>query len=342
MSFRSAISSAFKGFFQNLGSGGPTPFGGAANGVRTNVMFMPMKSLQEMRPYERLEAIKNSRFILNRLGVGRALIEGSTRYSIGDGVVAYSATGDQEYDDAADKFVDAFMESRDLDVRGELNGYEMQETLCPAMMTDGDAGAAKILLRDGNGLIIGDPQVQLFTSDQIANGGPAVSGENWQQGILRDSVGKAQKFRVIKDQSLLAPGSRAYWDYMASDFMHIIDPKRINFGRGIPWLHHGNESCVTMLDLRELELKAAYVNSYFSGIISTPSGEVPDGMESVIAQRRRQKLAEKKDGTLETVEDIRKYADFIGGAGMLVLKDGETWNPLKNERPSVTFTGFMD
>lgn len=326
----------------------PTPFGtGARTG--TNVTFS-LKQLHEMTPYDRAQAMKDSNFVCNRLGLGRALIEGCTRYSLGDGLIPYASTGDQAFDDSCNKQCDAVFESADFDVTGEHDFYGLQSVAVPAMMIKGDCGAAKILQRDASGAIRGGPQIQLFQSDQIGNGlnfafGPSSLTQDWREGIQYDAVGRRIRYRVLKQHNAftLAPGAARFFEYSARDFMLVLDPKRINLGRGMPWLHHGSGSAMRMIDLVELESKVALLNSFFGAVIETPTGELPEGFEFELA-RRKQKTGstDKTDPDDVSKEGTRHYAEFFGGAAMPVLKEGEKLTFIENTRPSVTFTGFID
>lgn len=336
-----------------------TPWGTGFTGRGTDPGGMPSRSLQDMKPIDRKISITRSRFIVNRTGLGRAMVEGSGRYAINEGLVAYAASGDQEFDDSCNRVCDAIFEASEedtrIDVTGALNWYEQQEVVAPQMMMDGDVGAAKILRRDMSGQVVDSPKIQLFATDQIAdnnygNGYSVVpQKEGWSEGVLRDEYGKALKYRI---QLASAPGyprdgfyglaTNNHFDFDARDFMLVLDPKRIGIGRGLPWTHHGQSSAITMMDLKTLEESAAYLNAFFGAVITTPDGEIPEGFEREVFKNRATKTDEKKtSGTVEK-EIMRKYANFMGGALIPVLKEGEKLDMVKSERPSLTFTGFMD
>ena len=334
-----------------------TPWGtGAGRGTDPT---MPIRSLQDMKPVERRTSITRSRFIANRLGLGRAMIEGSTRYAINEGIIGFASTGDKEFDDSCNRVCDEIFEGTEensCDVAGALNYYEMQEVICPAMMTDGDCGIAKVLTRDGNGRIpiTSRPQFQLFATEQISDGYaysyPTMSstGPQWREGVLRDEYGRVLKYRVEQEsapgypQSPLVWRTNAFTEFDARDFMLVLDPKRIGLGRGIPWTHHAQESSITMMDLKKLEESAAYLNAFFGAVITTPDGEVPEGFEAEVFRNRNNKTSQKRSSGQADTEVMRKYANFMGGALIPVLKEGEKLEMVKSERPSLTFTGFMD
>lgn len=325
-----------------------TPWGTGVSGRGTEVQST-LPRLHDMTPVDRRTSIQRSRFIANRLGLGRALVEGCTRYAVGGGIIPYAATGDTEYDDSCNRFCDAIFESPNFDVRGDLPFYEMQEVVCPAMMTDGDCGASKVLQRDQRGRVLTQPQLQLFTTEQVGNVGLSNGFDGWWEGVKRDTFGRAISYRVLQEalpgQSRGWNAATSYADIPAQDFMLVLDPKRIGISRGIPWTHHGQTSAITMMDLKTLEESAAYLNAFFGAVITTPNGEMPDGFEAEVFRRRFTKTDENKSDAAESTnstELYRKYMNFMGGALIPVMKEGEKLEMVKSERPSLTFTGFMD
>jgi capsid protein len=353
--FRAPVNSA--GLTSDANTPQITPWGTGAG--RGSDPTMPVRSLQDMRPIERRTSITRSRFIANRLGLGRAMIEGSTRYAINEGIIGFASTGDKEFDDSCNRVCDEIFEGteeKSCDVAGNLNWYEQQEVICPAMMTDGDCGIAKVLTRDANGRIpiTSRPQFQLFATEQISDGSayafPAMNatGPQWREGVLRDEYGRVLKYRVEQETAPGYPTSPLGWrnnaftEFDARDFMLVLDPKRIGLGRGIPWTHHAQESSITMMDLKKLEESAAYLNAFFGAVITTPDGEVPEGFEAEVFKNRNTKTTQKRTSGEAETEVMRKYANFMGGALIPVLKEGEKLEMVKSERPSLTFTGFMD
>jgi capsid protein len=341
-------------------TGGATPWGTSPTGRGTDAGSFNVRRLQDMLPAERRTTIARSRFIRNRTGLGKAMIEGCGRYAINEGVCGYAATGDTEYDDACNRLCDAIFEAEDdaerFDFAGVHNWYGCQQVIAPGMMTDGDVGVAKILERDGNGRPLGTPKIQIFATEQITDGlsdgsfgafGSFGAASGWREGVLRDRFGRVEKYRVQQEDGPgypAAPGvaGLSFVDFSPRDFFLTYDPSRIGMGRGLPWTHHGQDSAVSMMDLTHLEKSAAYLNSFFGAVITTPHGEIPEGFEGEIFTKKFSRTNEKRDGSTASADLTRKYANFMGGALLPVLKEGEKLEMVKNERPSLTFTGFMD
>lgn len=330
----------------------PTPFGtGARTG--TNATFS-LRQLNEMTPYDRQQAMRDSSFVFNRLGLGRSIVKSCKRYAIDGGLIPYSVSGDQAYDDSCNKFCDGIFESNKFDVTGEHDFYGLQQIGATAVMVKGDCGVAKVLRRDPKtGAIIGGPQLQMFQSEQIGNGSmwghqpTDAYGFTWREGVQYDTLNQRTRFRVLKEPSLPMPGyaslSNRWFEYKARDFMLWLDAERIDQGRGHPWLQTGIGSAMRIIDLVELESKVALLNSYFGAYIKTPTGELPEGFEREVPRRKTKAgTTDTSDADNTTKSGTRHYAEFFGGAAIPVLAENEDMGFFKHERPSLTFTGFID
>ncbi len=323
-----------------------TPFATGGNGITSNATFSP-RQLHQMKPYDRMTAITNSRYLDNTLGISGALNDNSVSYAIGSGVNRYSATGDPDFDQSADMLIKTIFEEVTFDIAEEQCMYELQQVALRGMIVDGDCGAAQILGRDGNGRIIGAPQVQLFTSDQIGHYTGWASMENpatgWQEGIQRNAVGKALRYRVMKSDSRFAnPTTFDYWDYSAKDFILLINRKRIQLSRGIPYCHRSQRTGASMMNLGALEEANAHINALFAAIITTPTGETPEALESFIMDSYASGTTEKPDGTTEQKAVLHKYVELMGGAKVPVFPEGTKLEAYTSNRPSSVFTGHMD
>ena len=325
-------------------TGSPTPFGTGWNGMQTNAAWMPLNRLQTMLPMERRSTLASSRYLDNNFALVGALNDNSVIYSIGDGIMSHAATDDPDYDSACDGFVAQYFESPDFDIAGEQTMPELTQVLCRGMIVDGDSGAAKILMRDADGLPVGDPQIQLFTSDQIGDGDGKnlMPGERMLQGVGRTMVGRATRYRVLKDSA--APGVQGYWDYRPQDFMLILDRKRIQQNRGMPWCHRATKNGFSMMDLSSLEEAAAYVNALFAAIITTPDGETPEALESFLVQKMsgNAALTEKTEGTPVQKKFVQRFVEIFGGGKIPVFPQGTKLEAYQSARPSTVFHGFTD
>ena len=324
----------------------PTPFGTGNSGTRSSASQWPLKDLRQAKPLDRRESQKTSRWLRNRLGLAKALFEGTARHAIGEGISPSLDSGDREYDKAMDDLFESTANRKTFDIREDQTFYRMQGLLLQDMLCDGDAGAGKVRGEDNR------PCLQLFPAEAIDNVGTEPASEGWREGIQRNLEEKALRYRILQEplQGLwggagagLGWGARQHHDYDADEFLHVAHFDRVGINRPMPWLNHGHGSCITMLDLRELEMKVAILNSYFAGAITTPDGDPPDAIVQGVVNRRSQKTNQKKDGAAEVVDTTRTYAEFFGGAALPVLREGEKIEFFRNDRQYSAFTGgFME
>lgn len=330
---------------QNHGNDRTTPFGTGNNGMQTNAAYMPLNRLETMLPFERRNALASSRFLDNNLALVGALNDSTVQFAIGDGIVSHAATDDPDYDDAADAFINQYFESVEFDITGEQTMAELTPVVVRAMVVDGDSGAANILMRDAKGMPIGDPQIQLFRSDQIGDGDGKnlFAGEKLLQGIARNSVGRATRYRVLKDASIVSPGSPAYWDYRPQDFSLIIDRKRIQQNRGMPWCHRATKNGFSMMDISTLVEMSEYVNALFAAIITTPDGETPEAFERFLVSKGSPTVTtEDANGTPKAKAFAQKFVEIFGGAKVPVFPQGTKLEAYQSNRNTAAFSGLMD
>jgi len=321
-----------------------TPFGTGGNGITTNAAFSP-RQLHQMKPYERMEGMKISRWLDNNLPLVGAINDNSVSYAIGNGVDSYAATGDPDYDQSSDKFIKAIFSDPAFDIAEEQSMDEMAGVAARGMIVDGDCGAARILPRDKTGKIIGAPQIQLFTSDQIGNGGSFSFGastmEGWQEGVQRNLVGRAINYRVLKGDSRFLSTNQGTWDYQARDFNLLLDRKRIQLSRGIPWCHRANRSAQSMLNLGALAEAREHINALFAAIITTPTGETPESLENLVMDVYGSGTTQNADGTTETKAVLQRYVELMGGAKVPVFEQGTKLEAFTSTANSHIFEGAM-
>lgn len=322
-----------------------TTFGNPTSGFRSGATYKPMRELRDAKPLERREAIKTSRTLRAKLGIIKALFENTSRYALGRGLMPTSSCADTEWAKMADEIFAMKTGTKEFDVREELTFAQMQKLLLPDIMCDGDAGAAPV--RDERG----QPRIQLFPSEAIGDvyGSSYFSNrDGWRDGILRNAEGRPIAYRILKEQTIGRTGGQPYFDYPARTadgargFYHIGRTDRINANRPLPWLHHGDQSAINILDLNALEMAAAKLNSYFAASITTKNGEPPSSMQDMLSHEVKTIQSVDAAGTATTEQKEQKLINLFGAAALVPLAEDEEMNFFKNERPSTTFTGFID
>ena len=326
----------------NVSTSDSNTFGNASTGYRSR-SSATMTNLRDAQPIERKDAVRNSRFLRAKLGFFRALYDNTARYALGRGLMPSSTCKDREWAERADELFMEWASRKSYDVRQGMTFFEAQKVILPDVMCDGDAGAVPV--RDAQG----NPQVQHFPSDVIADLGGASIFDNgrgrWRDGILRNGVGAPLAYRIIRDpvERMRDPGARAYWDYPASAFWHIGRNGRLNENRPLPWLHHGAQSGLNLLDINVLEMQVQKINSYFTGAVKTVSGEVPMGISQMLVHES-QSIAngQTPEGNPATKEVERSFLDLHGAGGILELQPGEEFQFFTNGRNAANFKELIE
>lgn len=315
------------------------PFSPPPSGYNSGVTFSPLKDYREIRPTDRRDAVKVSRYLRAKLGLVKALFENTARYSLGRGLVPSSSCVDEEWARRADEYFQAVTNTKRFDVREDLTFYGMQRLVLPDVMCDGDCGVAKVRGDDGQ------PQLQLFPTEAIGNAlGEAIYDTmgTWRDGILRNAAGKAIRFRVLKEERPgMRGGPRKYYDYQSKDFLHVGRTDRINVNRPMPWLYHGDGCALQILDLNTLEMETRKLQAFFAGALETESGSAPASMEDFITREMETVSNTSADGTASTKSVDRSFVNLHGAANLITLAKGEKANFFKDGRDASTFTEFV-
>lgn len=299
-------------------------FAGASDGgTRTSVAFFPLHYDRELTAGERRTLIRKSRFLRNNLGLTRRFFGAIPALAVGRGMVASAATQDTGWNAIADRYFDRWAASRWIDVTARHNFYTAQPFLLGEMMCDGEAFALKVRATSGF------QQLQFFKSHQI--GDPlGMPGDGFLDGVRSDSLGKALGYRVLQNPT--AAGAVWSRDFSSEDMLHLFNPERINQNRGLPWMYHGMNSCIDILDLVALEKAAVKVHSYFAAAIKRPQGPTRRGAGSDLIPQTDANGAPTS----------RAYEQFLGGGAIPVLESGEEFQFFTSDRPAITFAGFID
>lgn len=323
-------------------------FGNPAGSFRTPMPTGSLKSYRVPKPRERKEGIRNSRFCRAQLGIIKALFEHTTRYAVGNGLAPTSLCEDAEWRPRADAYFHSLSSSKRFDIRGDCDFPQMQKMVLPDVMCDGDAGAIPVRDKQAN------PRLQFFPTEAIGDcfGSSEFDGMGfWNEGIMRSEVGERIAYRILTDHQ---PGSRvalrAYTDYPAESFFHIGKVDRINGNRPLPWLYHGDQAAINILDLNQLEMAATRLNSYFAAAIKTRGGDMPDVFKGMSAAELG--LDDEEAGTSTANPDApnpdlvaraeKRIVDLFGQAAIIPLEDGQEFQFFKDGRNTSTVTDFIN
>ncbi len=321
-------------------------FGNPAGPFRDRYPTGSLKSYRIPKPRARKESIRNSRFCRAQLGIVKALFEQTARYALGNGLVPTSTCEDPEWRPRADAYFAAVAGSKNFDIRGDCNFAQMQKMLLPDVMCDGDAGAIPVRDRMRN------PRLQFFPTEAIGDH-PGVSRFDgmgtWEEGIMRSDVGERIAYRILSDCKPATRGSRqAFTDYDAASFFHIGRVDRINGNRPMPWLYHGDQSAINILDLNQLEMAATRLNSYFAAAVKSRSGDLPDAFRGMTNAEAGvdDVVVEGEEPLSEDAARVRaaekRIIDLYGQAALIPLADGEELQFFSNNRNAMSVVEFIN
>lgn len=316
---------------KNLAVGEPY----AITPVTSQATLNPRRDVLRRTTLNRPRAVENSRFFREKLGIFKALYENTSRYVLGRGLMPTSLCRDEEWASMANDHFSAWAGEKTFDYREEMTFAQLQKVVLPDVMTDGDCGAVPVIGQRGM------PCIQMFPTDAIGSvpGQSIFDGRGtWDEGVLRYEGGPAIAYRVIKSRTWKSPtGTAGYFDYAADRFFHVGRVDRINSNRPMPWLYHGEDCGLNIIDVKALELAARKLNSYFAATLHTASGEMPDSMADVVEAQK------KNYGTTTDPKELEStIANLIGAAAVVPLKEDEELKMLGNGRDSMSTIEFLN
>ena len=74
------------------------------SGTRTTTAGMPWDSRREITRYTRLRLLQNARWLYNNMGLIKRFVQGTTRYSVGQGIMPIPATDNIQFNTYLDEY----------------------------------------------------------------------------------------------------------------------------------------------------------------------------------------------------------------------------------------------
>jgi capsid protein len=170
----------------------------------------------------------------------------------------------------------------------------------------------------------GRPVIQLIESHRVSGG----NNDGTVDGIRFDGYGRPVSYSVKQDDG-------TFIELPAYSVLHIFDPERASSARGVPSLAHSINHIRDEMELLALEKHALKVHADKSFAITTQNGEIDsnDGFGGLDIDSGKAEDNPHSDPTA-----LQK----IVGGKWVALKPGEELKPFESNRPSPTFTGFLD
>ena len=167
----------------------------------------------------------------------------------------------------------------------------------------------------------GEPRLQLIEAHRIGDG---IGSVETIDGIGLDAFGAPIFYRVIEDGG--EPN-----DLPATDVLHIHEPESAGGVRAHPTIQHSINHILDEIELLALEKHAVKDNADVSRILKTARGELDDNGDFVVGGT----------GAAGEPSDPASLQKIVGGK-LVALKPDESLDSFQSNRPSPTFTGFLE
>jgi capsid protein len=278
---------------------------------RTALYAPPVQDQRrDLSPRDRIEMMRRLRWGDRNSGMVRQILGDLVQYSIGDGI------RHQSHAKNAKLYEDYFTEwCKKCDITNRFNFWQVQSILLRSAARDGDSFAIKT--RNA-----GDkPKLQLVEAHRVGNPlPPEKEPDGMFDGIRFGAYGELVGYNVYKSDGM----SR---EIIAPAVMHIIDHEYASGARGVPVLQHSWNDVQDEMELLAIEKTAAKTSAQISLVINKTGGTIDDNMASELG------------ATAPT-----NYGDVAAsmGGNILALDVGESVQSVQSNRPSPTFTGFLE
>jgi capsid protein len=273
----------------------------------------PTDARQELTPSVRTELVRKSRYLHKNSGFVRELVANMAIYSTGDGIRVQAQSADPEWNRLAETYF-AMWSSR-CEVTRRFSFEECQALVCRGMDIDGEYFVHKTRDRAG------EPRIQLIESHRI---GDQFGSKETLDGVGLDAWGAPVFYRVIEDSGK----SR---DMPAESMLHLHEPEWAGSLRCHPTIQHSINNVLDEMELLALEKHAVKDNADVSRVLKTARGEIDDNGDFVVGGA----------GISGDASDPVTLQKIVGGK-LVALKPDESLDSFQSNRPSPTFTGFLE
>lgn len=273
----------------------------------------PTDSRNELTCSVRTELVRKSRYLHKNSGFMRELVANMAIYSTGDGIRVQAQSPDSEWNRTAEAYF-ALWSAR-CEVTRRFSFEECQALVCRGMDIDGEYFIHKT--RDADG----EPRIQLIESHRI---GDLFGSQETVDGVGLDSFGAPRFYRVIEDNGKTR-------DLPANSTLHIHEPEWAGGVRSHPTIQHSINHVLDEMELLALEKHAVKDNADVSRILKTARGELDDNGDFVVGAGA---------GAGESSDPV-SLQKIVGGK-LVALKPDESLDSFQSNRPSPTFTGFLE
>lgn len=272
----------------------------------------PTDARNELTPGVRTELVRKSRYMHKNSGFVRELVANMAIYSTGDGIRVQAQSPNPEWNRTAEAYF--AMWSPRCEVTRRFSFEECQALVCRGMDIDGEYFIHKT--RDAQG----EPRIQLIESHRVCD---QFGSQETIDGIGLDAWGAPVFYRTLEDNGKPR-------DLPAPSVLHIHEPEWAGGVRSHPTIQHSINHVLDEMELLALEKHAVKDNADVSRILKTARGEIDDHGDFVVGGAGGGEASDPV--TLQRI---------IGGK-LVALKPDESLDSFQSNRPSPTFTGFLE
>jgi len=273
----------------------------------------PTDARQELTPSVRSELVRKSRYLHKNSGFVRELVANMAIYSTGDGIRVQAQSPDPEWNRTAEEYF-AYWSSR-CEVSRRFSFEECQALVCRGMDIDGEYFIHKTRDLDG------EPRIQMIESHRV---GDEMGSKETIDGVGLDAFGAPVFYRVLQDDNSAR-------DLPAPAILHIHEPEWAGGIRNHPAMQHSINHILDEIELLALEKHAVKDNADVSRVLKTARGEIDDNGDFVVG-------GSGADGEASDPVTLQR----IVGGKLVALKPDESLDSFQSNRPSPTFTGFLE
>lgn len=269
-------------------------------------------SHQNLDPWTRRQLLSTSQFLYENVGFAKGAVRDIGRYSIGDTLIPQSQIADKAVRLAYENYWNNW--ANIPEVTNQWNYGEICRMRSYAVDVAGDIG--QIYTQTPTGF----PRLQIVEAHRIESD-PNVEG--YRDGVLCDAMGAPAFYSVRVDDG-------DYRKIEARNFHLLLDPDRVDQKRGKTAFHHALNTLRDVLEILGAEKTGVKVNATLALIIKLATAEA-QGSSAMFGKQAVQSVGDEDLNLDKLIE------------GMIPrLRAGEEIMSHSSDRPSPTFTGFLD
>jgi capsid protein len=274
----------------------------------------PRDAKLDLLPGTRRELVRRSRYLHKNSGFVRELVGNMAIYSTGDGIKPQALSPNRDWNKAAEEYFARW--AARCEITHRFCFAECQALVCRGMDVDGEYFVHKT--RNAAGV----PTLQLIESHRIHD----CDRGDTEDGIGFDAYGAPGFYRVQLD------GGKSR-DLPAALMLHVFEPESASVVRNAPTLQHSTNHLLDEMELLALEKHAVKDNADVARVLKTERGELDEDGDFSLGK------PVPADG--DKPSDPAALQRIVGGK-LVTLKPGESLDSFQPNRPSPTFTGFLE